>query len=684
MFGSKPLVVVCVAVGIALLSGCPVVPADDADTRIAFFVADSTLVRRGAEVTFQWEARNAAVYGGWPSCSLSRRFEGGEPQQAEEVPCQGELTEVPAAPLSAGYVNYQLNVLRRPYDADDPEPYLTEVIRIELQELEPDDPQTSIEFFSVDSTTIARGDPVSLSWSVRNPGVHAGAPSCSLSWRYEGGEPVGPSAVACTGSLQDVPDPPGASTAYVRYQLNALKSPAVPDDPYLTAVVTVTVLEAPAPEPVVVGVSPSSVTLSVGESQSFAASVTGATDQSVSWGASCGSFSGTGNPATYVAPASAATCTVTATSVADGGASASANVTVLAPEPVTVTVSPTSATLETGDALPLTATVSGTADTAVSWSASCGSIAPSGASSASFTAPAAPGTCVVTATSAADATKSASATVQVILAQEALSATITRIEAVRSVYPYPGGTSDPFGFGGLKTTFGRCGFDFYGGFGVSDSAGDHRWMCLDWSAQSGSWESGLATLLEVRTPAGVTLCDFTFPGTARTARVDLSGCSTAPSETLFARVGRDDGQRVVFGPSQPLLVLPLITAERPAEGAYYLLVNTFQFEWDPQVPLPASAELQLHMYDVVQDAPGSLPSRGTAWRVYYDIDPSNVTALINTVPINDGSHYRWFMRAEVVVDSISVSYSLSDKYRLCRSESSGSSANCSFAFTGPD
>jgi hypothetical protein len=671
-------------VGVAFLTGCPVERSTDADTRIGYFVADSTLVRRGAQVGLRWDARNAAVYEGWPSCSISRRFEGGQAQSAESVDCQGELTEVPAAPLSAGYVNYQLNVLRRPYDGLDPEPYLTRVLRVELQEPEPDDPQTAIEFFSVDSTTIVQGGPVVLSWAVRNPGVAASAPSCSLSWRYEGGAPMGPNEVACTGSLQDLPSPPGASTTYIRYQLNVLKNPVDAVDPYLTAVVTVTLLEVPAPEPVVVTVSPATVTLSVGASQSFTASVVGAQSSSVTWDASCGSFASTGNPATYVAPAGAGTCSVTATSVADGGASGTASVTVVEPEPVEVTVGPTNATVETGDQVSLTAAVTGASNTAVSWAASCGSVVASGASSATFTAPAAPGSCTVTATSVADPTKRATAVIYVILSQEALSASIVRVEVVRSAYAYPSGTGDPYGFGAWKTTGGRCGFDGFGGFGVSDSAGDHRWMCLDWSAQAGSWESGLTTRVEVRTASGVTLCDFAFAGTARSARIDLSGCSTAPSETLYARVGREDALRVVYGPLQAVLVLPLITAERPAEGAYYLLASTFQFEWDPKVPLPADTELHLRMYDVVQATPTSMPSRGAAWNVHYSPNPSSVTALINTVPVNDGSHYRWFMRAKVVLDSISSSYSLSDKYRLCRSESSGSSANCSFGFTGRD
>ena len=83
-----------------------------------------------------------------------------------------------------------------------------------------------------------------------------------------------------------------------------------------------------------VSVEPDSVTLPVSGSQSFIANVTGASDTSVSWSATCGSIPDTGNPVTYTAPGSAATCLVRATSVEDSSAWGEATVSVTAEPPV--------------------------------------------------------------------------------------------------------------------------------------------------------------------------------------------------------------------------------------------------------------------------------------------------------------------------------------------------------------
>ena len=77
-----------------------------------------------------------------------------------------------------------------------------------------------------------------------------------------------------------------------------------------------------------VSIEPSSVTLDVSGTQSFTATVTGVSDTSVTWDASCGSIGETGNPVTYTAPATAGECEVTATSVADSTKSATTSVTV--------------------------------------------------------------------------------------------------------------------------------------------------------------------------------------------------------------------------------------------------------------------------------------------------------------------------------------------------------------------
>ena len=81
-----------------------------------------------------------------------------------------------------------------------------------------------------------------------------------------------------------------------------------------------------------VSIDPVAVTLPVDGSQQFAATVTGASDTSVTWDASCGGISGSGNSITYTAPATVPqddTCTLTATSDAAPTATATALVTVV-------------------------------------------------------------------------------------------------------------------------------------------------------------------------------------------------------------------------------------------------------------------------------------------------------------------------------------------------------------------
>ncbi|TVR89742.1 MAG: hypothetical protein EA416_12260 [Trueperaceae bacterium] len=82
---------------------------------------------------------------------------------------------------------------------------------------------------------------------------------------------------------------------------------------------------------VVVSVVPASVTLLSNGTQAFSAMVSGASDRSVTWDATCGSLSGSGSETTFTAPTSAGECAVRATSVADSGAWGEAIVTVEAP-----------------------------------------------------------------------------------------------------------------------------------------------------------------------------------------------------------------------------------------------------------------------------------------------------------------------------------------------------------------
>lgn len=170
---------------------------------------------------------------------------------------------------------------------------------------------------------------------------------------------------------------------------------------------------------VLVQVSPATVTVSMGTTQQFTASVTGATDTSVTWAVSgaAGGNSTVGtisNGGLYTPPAvlpSPAAVTVTATSVADAKATGSANVTVQKPAtPITVQVSPLSVTVPIGTVQQFTATVQGTKMTQVSWSvndvvggnSTVGTINTSGL----YTPPAAvpnPANVTIAATSAADA-----------------------------------------------------------------------------------------------------------------------------------------------------------------------------------------------------------------------------------------------------------------------------------------
>ena len=99
--------------------------------------------------------------------------------------------------------------------------------------------------------------------------------------------------------------------------------------------VAVTVVASDDGDPVEVSVSvePDEVTLAPGEEQVFKALVTGASDTSVTWDASCGSIDERGSTVTYTAPAivptdGTCTVTVTATSDADSTASDTAVVTV--------------------------------------------------------------------------------------------------------------------------------------------------------------------------------------------------------------------------------------------------------------------------------------------------------------------------------------------------------------------
>jgi uncharacterized protein YjdB len=180
-----------------------------------------------------------------------------------------------------------------------------------------------------------------------------------------------------------------------------------------------------------VTISPTTTSLTPGQTQTFIANVSGST-KGVTWSAtSIGKIDQTG---LYTA-VSAGTGTVTATSVEDTTKSAAAQVTVTSGGggggSISVSVSPANQTLAVGGTQQFTAKVTGSTH-GVTWTATgaVGTIDASGM----FTATKA-GTGVVKATSVDDATKSASATVTVSNSGAACSLAAGRSEFVINCVP---------------------------------------------------------------------------------------------------------------------------------------------------------------------------------------------------------------------------------------------------------
>jgi Fe-S cluster assembly iron-binding protein IscA len=179
--------------------------------------------------------------------------------------------------------------------------------------------------------------------------------------------------------------------------------------------------------PVSVTISPTSAQVVLSATQQFLATVSGSSNQSVSWkltgpgcsGASCGTITSTG---LYTAPAALpnpAQVFVTATAAADPSKSSTASVTIV--PPVGVTISPTTATVVASGHQQFLASVSGTTNTGVTWSvsgsgcsgAACGTVSPAGLYTAPATLPS-PAKVVVKVASAADSSKFATAAVTLI------------------------------------------------------------------------------------------------------------------------------------------------------------------------------------------------------------------------------------------------------------------------------
>lgn len=215
-------------------------------------------------------------------------------------------------------------------------------------------------------------------------------------------------------------------------------APAVPPSPP-TVQITATSLANPAstgtatvtigsPSNVSVAITPTEAQIPVGGKQQFNATVTGSSNQAVTWtisgvgctGNSCGTISTSG---LYTAPATVpnpSTATVTATSVADTSKSASATVIIVSAGSVSVSVTPSSAAVTAGGHQQFTAKVTGTTNSAVTWSlsgsgcsgSSCGTITTGGLYTAPTTVPTPP-TVTVKATSVAAPAQSAAATVTI-------------------------------------------------------------------------------------------------------------------------------------------------------------------------------------------------------------------------------------------------------------------------------
>ena len=188
---------------------------------------------------------------------------------------------------------------------------------------------------------------------------------------------------------------------------------------------------------VTVSVSPASASVPVNTQKQFAATVTGNSNQAVTWDVN-GSVGGNGTvgfidsvTGNYTAPAAApvpATVTVHASSSAvNPPAVGSASVTVTIPQPppppppVGISISPTSASVRVKNTRQFTTTVTNTTNKSVTWkvngvsggNSTFGTINASGLYKAPNGVPS-PATFFVTATSAADTTKSANASVTVI------------------------------------------------------------------------------------------------------------------------------------------------------------------------------------------------------------------------------------------------------------------------------
>jgi hypothetical protein len=181
-----------------------------------------------------------------------------------------------------------------------------------------------------------------------------------------------------------------------------------------------------APEPVRVQVSPAEAQVRTGETQQFAAQVSGSKDPAVRWSVVEQGAGQVGATGLYTAPSVPGLYTVRAQSVADERVVSEARVRVLPGAlRIVVTVSPTTAELDLGEQLTLTATVTNAQDTSVTWSVEGGDASGTVSAQGVYTAPRTAGTYRILAHSVADPNRSAAATVKVADLGAALHANVT-------------------------------------------------------------------------------------------------------------------------------------------------------------------------------------------------------------------------------------------------------------------
>lgn len=152
-----------------LLPAC-VDPPPPSDSAITAFQVTPSVVARGMAVTIEWSVDESRLDPSAPErCFLVRRAENDEAREPQAVACSGSLVEVPYAPLTSGYVRYQLSVLKHPQDAVDP--YWLANATVQLHGPPPGSVPVEAwpdQYESVDSRAIPPGETVVYELAVSN------------------------------------------------------------------------------------------------------------------------------------------------------------------------------------------------------------------------------------------------------------------------------------------------------------------------------------------------------------------------------------------------------------------------------------------------------------------------------------------------------------------------------------